>query len=203
MIVVTIDYGYSLGDHGWLVKNVGPVYRVIAHTPLLIHHPDAEGACEQIDALTTAVDIYPTLLEGLEIDAPEHTRGRSLFPLLTGDTVEHRDLALYGYFWTGVNVTEGRYTCPHANPGVTTDCYSTYQMPSGRSAKAQPEAEAAILPYTKAPVWWYPTDSWTQNEQDQLFDVKSDPNQERNIADEASEERDRLRELIVKGMERL
>jgi len=36
-----------------------------------------------------------------------------------------------------------------------------------------------------------------------LFDVELDPDQERNVIDEATKERERLAGLLVEGMERL
>jgi arylsulfatase A-like enzyme len=205
VVVVTTDHGYSLGDHGWLAKNVGPVYQEIAHTPLLIHHPDAERSGERIDALTSAVDLYPTLLELVGATPPQRTHGRSLLSLLRGETDGHRDLALYGYFGAGVNVTDGRYTYHHPNPDPdeATDCYSTYQTPGGRSAAAQTAAEAATVPYADAPVWRYPLDSSVQNERPLLFDVDADPGQAENLAADAPDERARMRDLLIEGMERL
>jgi arylsulfatase A-like enzyme len=205
MVVVTTDHCYSLGEHGWLAKNVGPVYQEITHTPLIIYHPDTDRAGDREDALTSAVDVYPTLLEGMGLNVPVHTHSRSLFPLLRGEAGEHRDLALYGYFGAGVNVTDGEYTYLHPiqNPDIAADCYSTYQMPPGRAAAAQPDATADSIPYADAPVWRYPIDGWTQNEELMLFDVELDPDQERNVIDEATEERERLAGLLVEGMERL
>jgi len=42
MLVVTANHGHFLGEHGWIGKPYkAPLYNVLAHTPLLIWHPDS------------------------------------------------------------------------------------------------------------------------------------------------------------------
>jgi len=81
MVIVTSDHGYFLGDHGWIGKNDPPVYDVLARTPLMIWHPDSEREGEHVDALTSAVDLYPTILEAFDVEVPAHTHGQSHLPV--------------------------------------------------------------------------------------------------------------------------
>ena len=48
-------------------------------------------------ALTTLVDIPATILDLAGLDAPEDAAGRSLAPVLRGETDEHRDLVVSGW----------------------------------------------------------------------------------------------------------
>ncbi len=137
MVILMTDHGHFLGDHGWWGKPVCPQYEAIAHRPLLIHAPGDLKAGEEIGALTTTVDFYPTILEGLGIDtcgidargagiprgagvspataagetpAPRGIHGRSMLPLLDGRAESIRSSALYGWFGGITQVTDGRRT---------------------------------------------------------------------------------------------
>ncbi|WP_411966177.1 sulfatase-like hydrolase/transferase [Haloferax sp. YSMS24] len=202
MVVVTTDHGFSLGDHGWLAKNLGPVYQEIVQTPLFIWHPDNQ--VDRVDALTSSVDVYSTLLEGLGVEQPDNTHGESLLPLVRGETETHRSHALYGYFGAGINVTDGQYTYLHPNrDGKAANCYSTFQMPKSRGRAAQPDATVGSLPYTDVPVWKYRLDGQTQNEEPLLFDVSADPEQTENLVEEEPEQLERMRDLLITGMQEL
>jgi len=196
VVVVTTDHGEMLGEHGYIMKNYMPTYDAVANTPLLIHHPD--GHSDRVDAVTSAVDVYATLLESLGADVPERTHSRSLLPLVRGETDDHRDYALYGYFGRDACVTDGRYTYLHpGDPDGEAPIYSTMQM--GRKAG---DAEVASLPYTDEAVWRYPTGgAYRQADEPLLFDTREDPEQAQNLAEERPEERDRLRGLLVDALD--
>jgi arylsulfatase A-like enzyme len=198
VVVVTTDHGYMLGEHGYLAKNYMPVYDEIAHVPLLVWHPD--GRDDRIDATTSAVDIYPTLLESLGASVPERTHGRSLGPLLRRETDDHREFALYGYFGADACITDGRYT--YFLPGddeTTVNVYSTMQMP-----RKNGDAEVASAPFTENALWRYPSHSGSQQAPEpMLFDTRDDPRQTNNIAAEAADERERMRGLLVDALDEL
>jgi arylsulfatase A-like enzyme len=52
----------------------------------------------KVDALVELVDLAPTLLEAAGIPVSAGVQGRSLMPLLTGQTAEHRDSVYMEYF---------------------------------------------------------------------------------------------------------
>jgi arylsulfatase A-like enzyme len=206
MVVVTTDHGYALGDHGHLAKNHQPTYDEIARTPLFVHHPDAER--DRVGGLTSAVDVYPTLLDAMGIDPP-NCHGRSLLPLLTGerDAANHREYALYGYFGAGVNVTDGRYTYLHPPADLDAPLYRYATKYDGSrydgDDRDPSEIEAASLPHTGMPVWRMPAEGRTQNEDPLLFDVSEDPRQTDDLVASRPEERERMRELLRRGMDDL
>lgn len=72
---------------------------------------------EEVPTLTSAVDLYGTILGAVGIEDVDRRHSQSLMLLLDGETDEHRDWALYGYWGTSVNVTDGQYTYLH--PCVT------------------------------------------------------------------------------------
>ena len=204
MVIVTTDHGYALGDHGHLAKNHQPTYDEIARTPLFVHHPDATP--DRIEGLTTAVDVYPTVVDALGIDPPEN-HGRSLLPLLTGDRepTAGRDYVLYGYFGAGVNVTDGRYTYLHppADPDAPLYRYGTSYAGSAYDGDdPEPGAvEPASVPYADVPVWRTAEEGRVQNEEPLLFDVDEDPRQTTDLVDARPDERDRMRDLLRRGLD--
>lgn len=210
VVIVTSDHGHYLGDHGWMGKPMdAPLYDVLARTPLFVHHPASPlppGA--RVPALTSAVDLYATILESLDAEIPPRTHSRSLMPLLTGERKEHRQWALYGYWGSSVNVTDGRYTYLHpCREDLDAYCYSTMMMNPHRwffPPEVQEAAESGrFLPYTDSPVWRYPGQSYSRHEAPMLFDVENDPEQQENLAGRGLTEEGRMRDLLVTALEQI
>jgi hypothetical protein len=204
MVIVTSDHGFALGDQGWMGKNEFTAYDVIAHTPLMVWHPDAET--DRVQALTSAVDLYATMLEGLGIGSPAETHSQSLMPLIRGTETDHRDHVLYGYWGSSINVTDGRYTY-HRPPegGTETLCHST-SMQNPHSWFTPRETRSGVdageyLPYTDASVWRYPADSWFQHRDERLYDTEADPGQTTDLTGENDETVDRMRSLLERGLD--
>jgi arylsulfatase A-like enzyme len=86
IIVFTSDHAEMMGDHYTLGK--GGYFDQSQHIPLIIRHPD-EVRGSRVEAFTEAVDIFPTLLEAMEIEPTHQSDGRTLFPLLWGDPPEN------------------------------------------------------------------------------------------------------------------
>jgi arylsulfatase A-like enzyme len=210
MVIVTADHGHYLGEHGWVGKPQAPLYDVLAHTPLFVWHPEAERTGERIDALTTAVDLFGTILDGIGNEDADRRHSRSLRPLLTGEreTDDHRDWALYGYWGSSVNVTDGEYTYLRpCEASVDVDCYSTEMMNAlGWFTPREPkhDAEAGeFLPYTESPVWRFSAAATDRHDEPMLFDVASDSGQEENLAGEGHEEEARMRGLLADALRTL
>jgi arylsulfatase A-like enzyme len=90
IVIFMSDHGEMLGDHGIYLK--GPYfYDCLTRVPLMIRWPKHFQAGRNVDALVELVDIVPTLLEATGIPVPPGVQGRSLMPLLTGQSMEHRD----------------------------------------------------------------------------------------------------------------
>jgi len=117
MLILMTDHGHFLGEHGWWGKPTCPQYRAIAHRPMLLHAPGDPCAGQRIDALTTTVDLHPTILEAFGLEPPGPCHGRSMLPLLDGRADSIRDHALYGWFGAHTQVTDGR--CMYARGART------------------------------------------------------------------------------------
>jgi arylsulfatase A-like enzyme len=207
MVIITADHGHYLGDHGWMGKPNAPMYNTLTHIPLFIWHPHSPLMGQRVSALTSAVDLYATILNALEADVAASVHSRSLMPLLLGETTQHRDWAIYGYWGSTVNVTNGRYTYLHpCRNDLPVDCYSTMFMnPHGwfQPTKVQQAQAGQFLPYTEFPVWRYPAVSYTRHEQPMLFDVRADPGQTEDLAVEETAVTADMRHLLHEALQHL
>ena len=100
LIIWASDHGHLFGDHDLQGKpgaELGRLYEASIHIPLLVYHPEGIGAGERVQGFVQPPDILPSILEALEIKAPDHVQGRSFWPLLTtGDN--GRDYAFSSRF---------------------------------------------------------------------------------------------------------
>jgi hypothetical protein len=208
MVIVTSDHGHFLGEHGWIGKPTAPDYNVLTRTPLLIWHPQSPRMGDRVDELTSAVDLHDTILDVLGGETPDETHSRSLLPFLEGETDVHREWALYGWWGSTINVTDGRYTYMHpCSAHDSVHCYSTSQMnPWGWMGPKTPKEDAEsgrLLPYTDAPVWRFSAPPDPAHEEPLLFDVRVDPRQLNDLTGENSDQVERMRNLLLEGMEEL
>jgi len=115
IIVVWGDHGYHLTDHGKWRKNTG--YNISLRSPLIIKTPH-NNKPQVIENVVQNIDIYPTLLELLNIEQPKNItlHGTSLVPLLKNEKVDWDNIA---------------YTCAVGNYGLVTDRYRFTKLAEG------------------------------------------------------------------------
>lgn len=86
IVVFTSDHGEMLGDHQWVRKR--SPFEGSAHIPMLMRFPRSmdvqqETVCEHPVEL---MDVMPTILDAAGVALPDTIQGRSLLPLLRGQT---------------------------------------------------------------------------------------------------------------------
>jgi arylsulfatase A-like enzyme len=102
LVVFTSDHAELMGDHYLLGK--GGYHDQSQHTPLVIYDPRGGARGKTVDAFTEAVDIYPTLLEAMDV-APAHVAdGSSLLPWLAGTPEHWRDAAHWEFDFREVSL---------------------------------------------------------------------------------------------------
>lgn len=113
-IVFTSDHGEMLGDHQWIRKR-GP-YEPSAHIPLLMRFPREMGIPQgqRIAQPVELMDLMPTLLEVAGAPIPGTVDGRSVLPLLRGETAwreyVHGECAEIPTLGSGMQyLTDGRW----------------------------------------------------------------------------------------------
>lgn len=138
-LVVSTDHGFLLGEHDWWGKNLAPIYEELSHVPLFIHHPDhAQHAGTQRQSLTQVTDLMPTILSWHGIKIPREVTGHSLTPVLEHDTPQ-RDFAIFGYFGSAVNITDGDHVYMRYPDDLTAEgLYEYTLMPTGFGAMFEP-----------------------------------------------------------------
>ena len=102
LVVFTSDHGDYLGDH-WLGEKE-LFHDCIQRVPMLVVDPS--GAADATrgsvdDRFVEAIDVVPTILDALGLDAAEHVvEGRSLLPLMRSAAVPWRDAVFSELDWT-------------------------------------------------------------------------------------------------------
>jgi arylsulfatase A-like enzyme len=85
VIAYTSDHGEEFRDHGsW--HHGGTLYQELVHVPLALRVPGLPGA--RLEQTVSLVDLAPTILDAFQIPIPGSFQGRSLLPLLDGETLE-------------------------------------------------------------------------------------------------------------------
>lgn len=81
LVVFTADHGEELFDHG-AIEHGHTMYQELLHIPFLVwgHEVEAGRRSEPV----SLVDIVPTVLDALGMEAPAGVDGTSLWPVLTG-----------------------------------------------------------------------------------------------------------------------
>ncbi|MDP6446231.1 MAG: sulfatase, partial [Pirellulaceae bacterium] len=116
VVVYSSDQGFYLGEHGWFDKRW--MYEESLRTPLIVRWPQVTKAGSVNKQIVSPLDFAETFLELAEADIPGDMQGRSLVPLLRGETpADWRKSFYYHYYeypgWHDVRrhygVTNGRY----------------------------------------------------------------------------------------------
>lgn len=92
-IVLTSDNGFFFGEHGLTTERRLP-YEESIRNPLMIRYPALVAAGSRPVALTSSVDIAPTVLDLAGAPIGSQIEGRSLVPILRGDTAGWRQAVL-------------------------------------------------------------------------------------------------------------
>ena len=84
IVVYTSDNGYFLGEHGWTDKKV--IYEESIRVPLLVRYPRRVEPGSVNGDFALNIDFAPTFLDLCGVQVPAEMQGRSLRPLLSGET---------------------------------------------------------------------------------------------------------------------
>jgi len=94
IIIVCADHGDEFCEHGELGHGTN-LYEGVIHVPLIMRIPGlSEGS--RFSVLTQTTDIFPTILDLLEIPKPHYFQGVSLKPLIYSGTNEPVREFVYG-----------------------------------------------------------------------------------------------------------
>ena len=92
IIVFTSDHGYHLGEHGHWQKQT--LFENATRVPLIFSIPWDKTMIKRTNSPVELIDIYPTIMDLLDIKIPNHVVGKSLKPLMLNNTLNIRNSAL-------------------------------------------------------------------------------------------------------------
>jgi arylsulfatase A-like enzyme len=204
VVLFTTDHGHDLCERGVYGKRY-PNYDSHALIPLLLWHPGLPGR-GSVDALTTTVDLFATVLDIAGLPVPEGTHGRSVLPLLAGDRRNARDGILYGLFGEGLCYTDAEWTLfkgPEDDGPLyyySTSIYKSLlaQYPDGR---VPPVDSGYFIPGVRLPQWKVPMPMAARTRDNFLFHRATDPRQQHNVWNERPADRQRLLHRMCDLME--
>ena len=119
IVIYASDQGFFLGEHGWFDKRW--IYEESARTPFLMKWPARIKPATVSKALVSNLDFAETLLDAAELPIPERMQGRSLLPLLNGETPEDWRTGFYFHYYDQPSIHE----VPR-HYGIITDRYKLF-----------------------------------------------------------------------------
>jgi len=123
LVVYASDQGFYLGEHGWFDKRW--IYEESLRTPLLVRWPGGTTAGAVSPLIVSNLDFAPTFLDVAGLEAPESVHGRSLAPVLRGETPEDWRESFYYHYYEGV---DGPHVVPE-HYGVVTERHKLVRFP--------------------------------------------------------------------------
>jgi arylsulfatase A-like enzyme len=162
MLMYCSDQGFFLGDHGWFDKRF--MYEESLRMPLVLSYPRRVEAGRVHDGIVTNVDFAQTILDAAGVRHHERMQGRSFFGDLTGDADGPPPAeGVYYRYWEHDDVF---HRAP-AHYGYRTARYKIiYFYNDGLGIPG-------TGPFAYAGEW-------------ELYDLRADPDEVRNVYDEAA-----------------
>jgi arylsulfatase A-like enzyme len=84
LVVFTADHGECLTEHNVYFGHSACLSDAALKVPLIIRFPDGEGSKSRVPGLMELTDVFPTILEYLEIPVPDGVDGKSSMGTLRG-----------------------------------------------------------------------------------------------------------------------
>ena len=106
IIIVWGDHGWHLGDHRVWGKHT--LFDVALRSALIIKVPGQGQINHRVDQVVETVDIYPSLMDLVDIDMPYQTDGES-FVSSFSDSKSNMDGIAFSYFRNGISMRTKRY----------------------------------------------------------------------------------------------
>jgi arylsulfatase A-like enzyme len=168
LIAVVSDHGQGLGDHGWYQHRL--LYREQIWVPLILRVPDGPRGVER-SPLVRSIDILPTIADYLSIDPPAEVTGRSLRNVLNG-VPDLPDAPRVAY----------------AEALVRLDTHSNLAFP-----KKWNDLLFCVMDRD-----WKLIYHRDKPENSELYDLRNDPKELKNVIDQYADQKNRLMQILEK-----
>lgn len=120
VVMYSSDQGFYLGDHGWFDKRF--MYEPSLRMPLLARWPGVTNPGSVNTDLVQNLDFAETFLDLAGVEAPKDMQGRSLVPLLKGQTPSDWRKSIYYHYYEFFS-DRGASHAVRRHYGVRTDRY--------------------------------------------------------------------------------
>ena len=229
LVIITSDHGQAFGEHGYFGHGSKYAHIEVARVPLIFSHPGLfPSPKRRDDPVEASVDLLPSLIDLLGLTIPESVKlqGISYFTGSNGDeksagfyqTPAKKSLGGDAYL---ISITDGRWhyisnlyssmvddteiSCLYRRKDKKTvirvgppengngfACESEEDLRSSRFfAGLSPEIREELLEVYRS----------ARGREEELYDLRDDPREERNVVEEYPEQADRFRELIRRRVE--
>jgi arylsulfatase A-like enzyme len=120
IVVYSSDNGFFLGDHGWFDKRF--MYEESLRVPLLVRWPGVTKPGTVNTDIVSNIDFPETFLDAAGIAVPSDMQGRSLVPVLKGETPKDWRKSFYYHYYEFLE-KQGTPHMVKRHYGVRTDRY--------------------------------------------------------------------------------
>jgi arylsulfatase A-like enzyme len=176
LVMFVADHGEDLYQHHRYLYHACSVYQSSLHVPLAAVAPGLLPAGATVTGPVELADVLPTLLELLGLETPPCVHGRSLVPALEraaeGQTFE---LGTHG-------TSAGRALSEYGDSRISTFTEGTWKLvsnPENESVPCMQGAPAGFFPIAET----------------ELYDLRADPREQRDLSAARSDVVARLRDL--------
>jgi len=121
VVIYSADQSFFNGEHGWFDKRW--IYEESLAMPLIMRWPGVVKPGSRVRQMVQNIDYAPTFMEMAGLSAPVSVQGRSLLPLIRGESpADWRRSIYYHYYDPGHGVQQHygirteRYTLAHFYP---------------------------------------------------------------------------------------
>ena len=97
IVIYTADHGFFLGDHGWFDKRF--MYEQAIRVPWIIRYPGQIKAGSVPTEWTVNIDNAPTVLDLAGLPIPARMQGKSLVPILQGNSPPDWRTSMYYHYY--------------------------------------------------------------------------------------------------------
>ena len=121
IVIYSADQGFYLGEHGWFDKRW--IFEESLRAPLLVRWPGVTKPGSTTRDIVSNLDFAETFLDAAGVEVPKEMQGRSIVPVLKGQTpADWRKAFYYQYY----EYPQPHHVRPHY--GVITDRYKLVQF---------------------------------------------------------------------------
>lgn len=196
LVVFLSDHGDFCWQHGMCKKDL-VLWDALLHVPCLFRWTGTLPAGRSPDTLTDHTDIVPSLLDLLGLETPQGVHGRSLAPLLRGETEDQKDVVFAEVCHPWME-----------NPYPTFEAFHEAWQSAQASDQPHPLKWTAPFNVPGDYVKGVRTRDWKYTRLgsgfEELYDLAADPGERRNLAPAATGETlARLQEMRLLFLDQL